>query len=180
MPRRALTTVDRFWNGERLLNERERCLLTVVALFLGSLVCLCATSGPARADQAACVLERGCGAGGEAIAPLVREQAHRFLLHPALLAALVAAESTCRPDAINRRTGAVGLGQIIPGRSAAPRLTRAELLEPRTNLAATARHLARCWLLCGVPGAAVAVYGGQRQCRATEWSRRVLGRFVRC
>ena len=134
-------------------------------------------SGLARSDALDQALARRCGSKGAEWAPLIREMAHRFLLRPAVLGDLVGSESTCRPGAINRRSGAVGLGQIIPGKSAAPRLTLTDLLDARVNLEATARHLARCLLLCKALAAAVAVYDGSERCRANDWSRRVLGLF---
>jgi len=62
----------------------------------------------------------------------------------------MAAESTCRSDAVNVTTGARGLFQIMPGRSADPdRLEADKLLDPTTNVHLGARHLSNLLTLCG-------------------------------
>ena len=103
--------------------------------------------------------------------------AHHHLIHPVLLAKVVAAESHCRPGVVNRRSGAVGLGQVLRGRSADPAgHTVDELKGVDLNLYLTAAHIARCLVLCNEnEQGAISVYnGGSKKCRATDWSRWVL------
>jgi soluble lytic murein transglycosylase-like protein len=96
-----------------------------------------------------------------------------------MLATLMASESTCREDAINPRTHALGLFQVLATGSANPRhLTQAELLEPETNADLGAAHLARLLRLCGSFGGAVSLYHGHRKC--SDWredgqARKVVG-----
>jgi len=106
----------------------------------------------------------------------MQHEARRHLIHPVLLVLVVAAESHCNPDAVNKRSGAVGLGQILPAGSAnRGNYSPAKLRDPDLNLYLTARHLAWCLVLCGDrPLHAVAVFNGSKKCRATEWARRVL------
>jgi hypothetical protein len=93
-----------------------------------------------------------------------------------LLAKTVAAESHCRARVVNKRSGAVGLGQILPCRSADRDChTVEELKGIELNLDLTAAHLARCLAHCrGRVSGAVAVYNGARRCQPTAWSRWVL------
>jgi hypothetical protein len=75
---------------------------------------------------------------------------HRHLIPPVLLARAVAAESHCNADAVNKLSGAVGLGQILPSGSAnRGNFTSEELRDPDLN-------------------------NGNCYCRANAWSRRVL------
>ena len=87
--------------------------------------------------------------------------------------------STCDPSAVNRRTGALGLLQIMPGRSADPdHLERGELLDPETNARLGAAHLRRCLNLCGTLGGGLHVYNGGQRCkdwRKGTYARKVLG-----
>lgn len=107
--------------------------------------------------------------------------AHRHLIHPLLLAKTVAAESSCHPDRVNKRSGATGLGQILLSGSAnRGNHTPDELLDVELNLDLTARHLAWCLTLCGDrPLAAISVYNGNSKCRPTEWSYWVLFGLMR-
>jgi hypothetical protein len=129
---------------------------------------------PARADTLDDSLRLLCGPRGAPIADLVRTEARRNRLHPVLLASVIAAESRCRPNAIGAK-GEVGLGQLMPTGAGAG-YTRAELLDPQTNLKLTAKHLAKCLLICGgfVPGG-LSVYRGHRRCQDSKGSRKVLG-----
>jgi soluble lytic murein transglycosylase-like protein len=114
--------------------------------------------------------------GRESLAEPMWREAHRHLIHPVLLAKTVAAESHCRLNAVNKRSGAIGLGQILHSGSAnRGRYTVEQLRDPDLNLYLTARHLAWCLRLCKHrAAAAVAVYNGRSVCRSTEWSRWVV------
>lgn len=149
--------------------------MRLALLIAGIIGCTQSCIGPARADQAQRTLRALCGTRGEAIAELVRMEAHRHLLHPVLLARVIAAESTCRPGADSGH-GDIGLGQIRVGTAAAKGATREELEESSVNVRLTAAHLARCLTLCGdyVLGG-LSVYRGYRKCRDSAGSRRVLG-----
>jgi hypothetical protein len=114
--------------------------------------------------------------GHDSLAESIEREAHRHLIHPVLLVLVVAAESHCNANAVNKRSGAVGLGQILPAGSAnRGNYTPAQLRDPDLNLYLTARHIAWCLVLCGERKLhAIAVYNGSERCRATEWSHRVL------
>lgn len=117
-----------------------------------------------------------CGPGSLSLAPHVQHAAHRYHLRPSLLSALVRVESRCKVDAIGAK-GELGLGQIKPETWAAGAYTRAQLLTPRYNLLATARHLRRTIDLCGDERGGIGVYSGLRTCRkgrASRYARAVL------
>ena len=75
---------------------------------------------------------------------LATQAAQKHGLDPSLLAAVWDFESSGNPGAINRSSGATGLGQVMP-REAGPmfrdRPTRQELLDPATNAEWSARIL---------------------------------------
>ena len=126
-------------------------------------------------DVAAIVLAL-CGPGALPLAPHFAHAAHKYHLRPPLLGALVRVESRCKPDAIGAK-GELGLGQIKPETWAAGTYTREQLLTPRWNLLATARHLRRLVNLCGDERGALGVYSGLRTCRqgrASRYARTVL------
>jgi murein DD-endopeptidase MepM/ murein hydrolase activator NlpD len=83
------------------------------------------------------------GAGGVgAHLPRIRSVAGRYGLDPSLLAGVVDFESSGNPRAINKSSGATGLGQVMPRERGFPdRPTQAELLDPDTNLDWSARIL---------------------------------------
>ena len=103
---------------------------------------------------------------------IVEKHARKHLLHPYLLVSLIANESGCD----NTKTGAlgeIGYGQIFPGRSAAKGLSRSYLKTEEGNIAATARHLARCLTLCGgLTG--LSIYAGHKKCMESTYSKNVL------
>jgi soluble lytic murein transglycosylase-like protein len=136
--------------------------MRLALLVVGIAACCQTCVGPARAGTTADALELFCPGKGH-LAGKVDLAARRHLLHPVVLAANVGAESGCRPEALNKKTGARGLGQILPGGSADR--PGANLLDPATNLDLTARHLASLMVLCGNLGGAVHVYHGYRKCR---------------
>lgn len=152
---------------------RPMTLMRILALAWAALFFLVPA---ARGDQAGRSLHALCGTRGDAIADLVRAEAHRHLIHPALLAAVVASESTCNPNAHSGHND-WGLGQIRLGGSAnVHHATAAQLRDPATNLYLTSRHLAKCLTTCnGYVLGALSVYRGVKRCRATDGSRRVLG-----
>ena len=106
-----------------------------------------------------------CGPGAVHLALDLNHAAHVHHVRRPLLAALIRVESRCQPDAIGA-LGELGLGQIKPGTLAAGTYTREQLLTPRYNLLATARHLRRRIDLCdGSELHALYVYSGRRYCR---------------
>ena len=117
-----------------------------------------------------------CGPGSVGLAPHVDHAAHVHGVRRSLLAAVIRVESRCQPGAIGHK-GELGLGQIFPGTWAAGTYTREQLLTPRWNLLATARHLRRLVNLCGDERGALGVYSGLRTCRqgrASRYARAVL------
>jgi hypothetical protein len=59
-------------------------------------------------------------------------------------------ETSCDPGAVNRRTGARGALQIVPGRSADPdHLDLDQISDPAVNFRLGALHLRRLLDLCG-------------------------------
>ena len=82
-----------------------------------------------------------------------------------LLTALAFAESSCNPNAVHRRTGAVGLFQILPAGSASLGYTAEELKEPNLNSCLAATYLATWHRRCGSWRGAVEVYGGRQHCK---------------
>jgi hypothetical protein len=86
-------------------------------------------------------------AGGRPVEPhldLVRSTAAKHGLNPALLAGIWDFESSGNAGAINRASGATGLGQVMPreaGSSFRDRPTQQELLDPATNAEWSARIL---------------------------------------
>jgi len=81
------------------------------------------------------------------------------------------AESSCKANVVHHRTGAVGLGQILPGGSASLGYNARKLRRPSLNIALTAAHLRRTFDLCGDWRGAVRVYTGYRTCRVTREAR---------
>ena len=99
-----------------------------------------------------------------AFAALVLYWATEFAVPPQVVHAQLVAESTCRPQVVNKVTGAVGLGQILPGTRAALGYPRYRLFDPGLNIALTVAHLRRCFDLCGTWRGARRVYGGKVWC----------------
>lgn len=114
------------------------------------------------------------------LAPLFAAAAERWKVRPVVLVAMARVESTCDPTAVNRRTGAVGLMQIMPGASAdVDHIGDAnELMDPATNIELGARHLRRWWTACGSLAGGLAVFHGRQKCsqhRGDRYVARVLG-----
>lgn len=117
----------------------------------------------------------------------VERAADQHALDPIVLVVLMADESTCNPRAVNRRTGAVGLLQILPEGSANPdQLTMAQLLDPDANMDLGAAAVSRLLALCGNLGQALTLYrgGGKRdpdtgrtKCQTDDHSRGLLKRI---
>jgi hypothetical protein len=155
----------------------EPAMTRVILLTLGIIGCMQSCIGPARADQAQVALQALCGAHGEALAPLVAREAHRQLIAPTLLVSVIGAENrNCRAHAVNSRTGAAGLMQILPLGSANPRgLPLSMLLDPSVSIELGARHLAILIVMCGTIGGALHVYHGYSKCSGWRKDRYVLG-----
>jgi hypothetical protein len=149
---------------------------------LGTLACLAHWCGPARAGTTERAIAVLCP-GREDLAPLFEASARRHMVHPVELVAKGSVESGCDPTAVNPRTHAIGVMQILQAGSANPRhLSEAALFDPATNINLGAAHLARCLVLCGAFGGAVAVYHGSARCSHWRHDRhvaRVLARLAR-
>jgi hypothetical protein len=136
----------------------------------------------ARADQTSVALRQLCGPRGDAIADLVRENSRRFLLHPVILASVIAAES---PGCIDHGVGAhreVCLGQVIPGGAAATspllgrKFSRRELLQLDVCIYVTARYLSWNERTCPKgPEFWLTGYNQRHGCKRSHYARRVLG-----
>lgn len=74
--------------------------------------------------------------------PLIQQAAARYGIDPTLLLGVVDFESSGNPEAVNRSSGATGLGQVMPREKGFPgRPTQAQLMDPGTNLEWAARIL---------------------------------------
>jgi hypothetical protein len=166
-----------------MTEARFSLLLFIVGLF----GCFFHTCGPARAfeeatDRALSVL---CPQQLH-LAPVVTRVSSENLIHPAILVAKMKAESNCRSNRVNKRTGAIGLVQILYKGSANPlrrgrRYTKRQLRNPYINLTLGARHLNRYIHVCGCLGGAIHIYHGFKKCsgwRRDEHVQKVL-RFYR-
>ena len=146
-------------------------------LFLAIGLALCLTRF-AHAQGAADSLAALCPSR-QALAPLVEAAAHSARVPAVVLVAMARVESTCDPSAVNRRTGALGWLQVLPGRSADPdHLDADELADPAVNIGLGARHLRRCIDLCGTLPAGLHVFHGGKKCkewRGDRYVKRVLG-----
>lgn len=116
----------------------------LLALAAAAWLC-CHAIVPARAGTIDRAIERLCP-GRAFLAPMVEWSASLEGLRPAVVLALVYAESRCDHMARGKRRE-VGLGQV---RGVARRgLSTSELLDPQTNLHATASWLAEMVRKCG-------------------------------
>lgn len=155
-----------------------RTILTILALAFAALLYVV----PVHASPAERALAALCP-HAMALSPLVEASARRYLIHPTQLVATIAAESHCESRAENPRTGARGLGQILPTGSAAIGYEPDELWDAGTNLDATSRHLARLGVLVGGFGPVTRLYHGHK--RSAGWRhdrhvRKVLALLRRC
>jgi murein DD-endopeptidase MepM/ murein hydrolase activator NlpD len=116
----------------------------------------------------------GHGGGGGAAAtylPQIRTAAGRYGLDPTLLAGVVDYESSGNPGAVNRSSGATGLGQVMPREAGfSGRPSRQELLDPDTNLDWSARILSEGIRRYGTENQGLAAYLG-----AIDPSGRITG-----
>jgi cell wall-associated NlpC family hydrolase len=101
---------------------------------------------------------------GAPVAPhwgLATQAAQRHGLDPSLLAAVWDFESSGNPGAINKSSGATGLGQVMPRERGFPdRPTQQELLNPETNAEWSARILKSGLQRYGNEDKALAAYLG--------------------
>lgn len=133
----------------------------------------------ARASQTEDLLARLCP-NGDFSADQVAGIAHRFLLHPAILVAVLAAESGCRMGVVGSHREVCAM-QIIPGGAAATsqilgrRFSRRELLDSLTCLYVGARYLAYQFQTCGTnPRLALTGYSHRRGCKRSRYADEVL------
>jgi SLT domain-containing protein len=97
-------------------------------------------------------------AGSKELMPLVQSVAARFGLPPALLAAVIQAESGWRPNAVSP-AGAIGLTQVMPGTARAMGYNVAELARnPALQIEAGARYLSQQYRRFGSWPLALAAY----------------------
>lgn len=137
---------------------------TIAFLIIGCALCLTTWAHAQSADEALAAL---CPTQ-RALSPVVEAAATEARVSPLVLVAMARVESTCDPSAVNRRTGAIGWLQIMPGRSADPdQLEADELSDPVINVPLGARHLRACMNLCGSLPAGLHVFHGGKKCR--EW-----------
>jgi hypothetical protein len=129
----------------------------------------------ARVDSGATPPE--AGVSSVPYADLINQAAAKFGIPAVAIAAIIKAESNFNPNAINRASGAVGLGQVMPsdapgyGRMFAGRPTTQQLLDPATNIEWTARILASAWRATGSwEGAAARYFGIGRDAQGTTTS----------
>lgn len=135
-------------------------LKTFTAFFVGAGIMLLVSLAPSCEARAASVAEVCAPHAG-----LIADAAESAGVPRALLVALIFCESSCRVDAVHTTTGAVGLGQILPGGSAAKDHTPGELADPWRNVLLAAQHLAHWRQRCGTWRGAVEVYNGRKNCR---------------
>ena len=115
----------------------------------------------------------------------VEAAAARYRVDPVALVVLIHAESGCRSGAVNPRTGAAGLMQVLVEGDANPaHLTTAALMDPARNVDLGASKLARLLALCGGLGASLTLYhgGGKKdakgrtRCQIDDHARKLLRR----
>ncbi|MBI5305523.1 MAG: phage tail tape measure protein [Chloroflexi bacterium] len=117
-------------------------------------------------------------------ADLITAAANKYGIPQENLAAIIKAESAFKPGAINRASGATGLGQVMPSdthiirngvnydRMFRDRPTTKQLLDPATNIEWTARILAGNWKRTGSwEGAASRYFGIGRDAQGTTTSQ---------
>ena len=148
-----------------------RVALTVAALT----ICLTHSCGPAQATPAERALAVLCPHAVE-WAPFVEAAARRQLMHPALIVAVMRAESGCTADAVSAR-GAVGAMQLLG--VARGRLRGAALRDPEANIDAGARWLCLMITWCGSVPLGVGAYNTGKCGRGRGYARRVMRLFER-
>ena len=140
-------------------------LMLLAAVLVAVTVAVPATRAQASHSDVLARLAR-IARGGFTPAPLVKPgevpyateikaAARRHGISPALLAALVRAESAFDPYAVSR-VGARGLGQLMPG--TARKLGVTNSFDPEQNLDGAARYLAEQFMRFGTPRRALAAY----------------------
>lgn len=142
-----------------------------IALYIAGL--MCALLG----KPAQCTLPTG---PSYALAQVVVQEAARYQIDPAILAAVLRHESGFNPHARGAR-GEIGLGQIYRGTKASrgyDHLTDQQLEAPEVNVRLAARHLAWAQSKCGggKPAQWVGVYAGHG-CGPTKYGTRLIARL---
>ena len=149
--------------------------MTRALLALGAILCLQSWCGPAQATPAERALAVLCPHAVE-WAPFVEAAARRQLMHPALIVAVMRAESGCTADAVSAR-GAVGAMQLLG--VARGRLRGAALHDPEANIDAGARWLALREVDCGSLFLGLGAYNAGKCGKGKGYARRVLRLFER-
>ena len=149
--------------------------MTRALLALGAILCLQSWCGPAQATPAERALAELCPHAVE-WAPFVEAAARRQLLPPALIVAVMRAESGCTADVVSRK-GARGPMQLLG--VARGRLRGAALHDPEANIDAGARWLCLMITWCGSVPLGVGAYNTGKCGRGRGYARRVMRLFER-
>lgn len=135
--------------------------------------------GPARAESTTALALRAlCGPGAVGLAGHVDEAGRRYLLHPVTVVGLMSVESHCRPQAVSR-CGAIGLMQVLPYGPAANGRTKAQLRDPRENIATGTKWLAAMITWCGGLSTGLGAYNSGHCHRSKGFARKVLRAIAR-
>lgn len=110
---------------------------------------------------------------------IVKKESERFGVPPLVLVALVSRESSWKARAVNKQSGAVGLGQLMPGTDTTKGFDGYDLTDPAVNLHLTARRLARFQKLAGGAGQdgiwlAVSGFNGRGVKAVSPFAREVM------
>ena len=133
---------------------------------------------PAHANEStAAALDLLCP-GHQDLREPVDAAARRHLLHPVLIVSLMHVESRCRAGAVSSK-GALGLLQVLPRGPAANGRTRAQLLDPRENIATGSRWLAMLTVWCGGLPAGLGAYNSGSCTKSHRFARHVLAVVAR-
>ena len=151
-------------------------MLRAVAILAGLALCCMSECAPAQASPAERALAALCP-HAVAWAPLVDEAAHRQLLHPALLVAVMLPESGCQSGAVSRK-GARGPMQLLG--VARGNLRGDALHDPAANINAGARWLALREVECGSLFLGLGAYNAGPCGKGKGYARRVLDLLARC
>jgi hypothetical protein len=138
-------------------------------------------ASPALAEGASDALAILCPAR-QSLSAAVDAASQESRVAAVTIVALFRKETSCDPRAVNRRTGARGPMQVVPGKSADPdHLDLAEIDDPAVNFRLGALHLRRVLGLCGTLGGALTLYHGRKgayhgrhRCDVDDWAREVL------
>lgn len=150
-------------------------IVRILLLVLGVLGCTQCWCGPARASTTEAALDELCP-GHRDLAQHVDKAAHRQLLHPVWLVAVMRVESHCRMEA-RGRDGEVCAFQLR-GR-ARNGLSRAQLRDPATCIETGARWLAMMVTWAGSLGEGLGAYNTGKLGAGKRYARKVMAMVAR-